>query len=161
VHVSNLAGQRFHLGFGEQDPQVALEHLEQYTRLLERHGALLDWKVLPGQAHALSLPEQRERRPWGRVELARDGNRVRGTTRREALRVARVPGRVRPRATIVVEVDGRVVFDARAEPSVATLLEWAAIDDDRRVQFAGEIGAGPRRILLAQERGPRLRCPHP
>ena len=208
MHLSNLAGQRFHLGFGELDPKVPLRHLRRYMELFERH-AELDWYVLPGQGHALSIPRERERelgrflwntvrdpfpdrvswatestdryarrswlvieelglpegvevdrsnvlprwgtpiqlrgptvprRPWGRVELQRDGNRVRATT----VHVARFKLLLAPEEfdldrPVVVEVDGRIAFEGRVEPSVATLLERAARDDERRVLFAAEI----------------------
>ena len=61
MHVSNLSGQRFHLGFGERDPKTPLRHLRKYLSLFEERGARLDWYVLPRQGHALSLPAERER----------------------------------------------------------------------------------------------------
>jgi hypothetical protein len=210
MHVSNLAGQTFHLGYGENDEKVPLVHLRKYLALFERAGADLDWYVLPGQGHALALPQERERElgrflwrrvrdplpdslswatertdryarrswlvideleavdakhrvdtsnllprwgtpiqmhgktqdrvPWGRVVLARDGNTVRATTRRVAHFTLLIsPDEFDLAEPIVVEVDGAVVHEARIEPSVATLLRWAAVDDDRTVLFAAEI----------------------
>jgi hypothetical protein len=43
----------------------------------------------------------------------------------------------------VVEVNGAVAHDAVVVPSVATLLKWAAIDDDRTMLFAAEISVRP------------------
>lgn len=65
LHLSNLAGQRFHLGYGENDEKVPLRFIEKYMELFARHGALLDWYVLPGQGHSLRVPPEREQ------ELAR------------------------------------------------------------------------------------------
>jgi len=38
-----------------------------------------------------------------------------------------------------VLANGRTVFDARVEPSVATLLKWAARDNDRTMLFGAEL----------------------
>jgi hypothetical protein len=65
MHVGNLAGQRFHLGYGERDPKVPIVHLRRYMALFEQAGALLDWYVLPGQGHTLRLPPERERQLAG------------------------------------------------------------------------------------------------
>lgn len=210
MHVSNLAGQRFHLGFGEKDRKVPLEHVERYLHLFEQHGAKIDWYVLAGQGHALRIPPEREdqlarflwrgrrdplpdrlswatertdryarrswlvidelapadedhevdesnvlprfgtriqlrgptaaRVPWGRVELEREGNVVRATTRRvRRFRLLISPDEFDLERPIRVEVDGRVLHDGRVEPSVGTLLAWAARDDDRSRLFAAEI----------------------
>ena len=40
---------------------------------------------------------------------------------------------------IQVTVAGKSVFHDRVEPSVATLLKWAALDEDRTKLFAAEI----------------------
>ncbi len=214
LHVSNLARQRFHLGYGELDEKVPLRFLEKYMALFERAGALLDWYVLPRQGHSLSLPSERERDlgrflwktkrdphpdrigwatertdryarrswlvidalapaapghdvdetnllprwgtpiqlqgptvprvPWGSVDLEREGNRVRATTRR----VRRFTLLLSPDAfdfsrPVVVEVNGRTVHDGLVEPSVATLLEWSAVDDDRTRLFTAKIAVEP------------------
>lgn len=214
MHVSNMAGQRFLLGYGEKDPKVPLRHVRSYMHLFEEAGALLEWYVLSGQDHSLRLPQERERElgrflwhtrrdplperlswatertdrynrrswlvidalepaeggqavdesnllprwgtaiqlrgptvrrlPWGRVELEREGNRVRATTRRVArFRLLVSPDAFDLSRPVVVEVDGRVAFEGRLEPSVATLLEWAARDDDRQRFFAAEITLEP------------------
>jgi len=38
-----------------------------------------------------------------------------------------------------VIANGREVFHARIEPSVATLLKWAAHDNDRTMLYAAEV----------------------
>jgi hypothetical protein len=60
MHPSNLDGQRFHLGFGELDRKVPLQHVTRYMELFQSHGAAIDWYVLAGQGHALTLPAERE-----------------------------------------------------------------------------------------------------
>lgn len=59
MHVGNLAGQRFHLGFGERDRLVPLRHIERYMELFDSFGAELDWYVLEDQDHSLELPEEK------------------------------------------------------------------------------------------------------
>lgn len=62
MHVPNLAGQRFHLGYGEADPLVPFDHLSRYMKLFEQAGAELDWYSLPGQGHSLTLLPAHEER---------------------------------------------------------------------------------------------------
>jgi hypothetical protein len=40
---------------------------------------------------------------------------------------------------ITVTVNGRTAFQRRAEPSVATLMKWAARDNDRTALFGAEV----------------------
>ena len=40
---------------------------------------------------------------------------------------------------IKVTVNGKTVFDAKAQPSLATLMKWAARDNDRTMLYAAEI----------------------
>jgi len=80
------------------------------------------------------------RLPSGRLEVEKEGNLVHVRTER----VARFRLLISPEAfdlsrAIRVEVNGEVRFDARVVPSVATMLEWAARDDDREMVFVAEI----------------------
>jgi dienelactone hydrolase len=80
------------------------------------------------------------RMPWGRVELERDGNRVSATTQRvKRFTVFLSPDEFAFDEPITVVVDGETRFEGRVEPSVATLLERAAVDDDRAMLFAAEL----------------------
>jgi len=40
---------------------------------------------------------------------------------------------------VTVIADGRTVFSGRLGPSVATLMKWAAIDNDRTMLYGAEI----------------------
>jgi hypothetical protein len=40
---------------------------------------------------------------------------------------------------IMVSANGRSVFEGRVEASVATLVKWAARDNDRTMLFAAEL----------------------
>ena len=79
-------------------------------------------------------------RPWGRVEATRRGNAVQLATRG----VSEVTLLLSPDAfdfsqPITVTANGRVVAEKRVEPSVATLMKWAARDNDRTMLFGAEM----------------------
>jgi len=40
---------------------------------------------------------------------------------------------------LTVVADGKTVFQGTVNPSVATLLKWAAMDNDRTMLFAAEV----------------------
>lgn len=78
--------------------------------------------------------------PSGRVDLVREGNIVRATTKN----VAEFTLLVSPDAfdfskPIRVIADGKTVFDGRVRESVPTLMKWAARDNDRTMLFGAEI----------------------
>ena len=78
--------------------------------------------------------------PWGSVELEREGNRIRASTKGvERFRLLISPDVFDVSRPITVEVDGRVLFDEPIRPSLACLLRWAAVDDDRSRLFVAEI----------------------
>jgi hypothetical protein len=76
----------------------------------------------------------------GRVDLARSGNTV--TIRSRGVRELTLllsPDQFNFDRSITVVANGRTVFDARVDKSVATLTRWAARDHDRMMLFAAEI----------------------
>ncbi len=78
--------------------------------------------------------------PSGRVELVRDGNVIRVRTqgvKRYTLLLA--PGEVDFERPITVITNGRQSFQGLLSPSVATLLEWTARDNDRTMLFGAEL----------------------
>ena len=79
-------------------------------------------------------------RPSGRVDLTRRGNSVEMATRGvAALTLLISPDAFDFSQPITVTANGRVVADARLEPSPATLLKWAARDNDRTMLFGAEL----------------------
>jgi acetyl esterase/lipase len=79
-------------------------------------------------------------RPSGRVEATRRGNAVQLATKG----VSEVTLLVSPDAfdlwkPITVTANGRVVAEQRVEPTVATLMKWAARDNDRTMLYAAEL----------------------
>jgi hypothetical protein len=78
--------------------------------------------------------------PSGRVDLVRRGNAVEMTTRGVAqLTLLLSPDAFDLSQPIVVTANGHVVSDGRVESSVATLVKWAARDNDRTMLFGAEL----------------------
>jgi len=76
----------------------------------------------------------------GRVDLVRSGNTVQATTKGvTAMTLLLSPERFDFSQPVIVTVNGRDVFHGRVQPSVETLLKWAARDNDRTMLYAAEI----------------------
>jgi len=80
----------------------------------------------------------------GRVDLARTGNTVTAATRGvKEFTLLLSPDLFDFGRNVTVSVNGRTVFDALPEKSVATLLKWAARDNDRTMLFGAEVKIRP------------------
>ncbi|MEP7118574.1 MAG: hypothetical protein ABI880_13375 [Acidobacteriota bacterium] len=78
--------------------------------------------------------------PGGRVDVARQGNTVRAVTRGVAgFTLLLSPDVFDFAAPITVVADGATVFSRQVAPSVATLLKWAARDNDRTMLYGAEL----------------------
>ena len=87
-----------------------------------------------------TAPIFRHARPSGRVDLVREGNAVRATTRGvAAFTLLLSPDVFDFSQPIRVIADGRTVFDGRVTPSLATLLEWAARDNNRTMLYGAAL----------------------
>jgi poly(3-hydroxybutyrate) depolymerase len=76
----------------------------------------------------------------GRVDLVRKGNTVEATTRGVAAFTLLIsPDAFDFTQPITVVADGRTVFEGRVKPDIATLLKWAARDNDRTMLFGAEV----------------------
>ena len=76
----------------------------------------------------------------GRVDLARSGNAVQATTQGvTAFTLLLSPDKFDFNQPVMVTANGREVFHAKVQPSVETLLKWAALDNDRTMLYAAEI----------------------
>jgi hypothetical protein len=90
--------------------------------------------------NALPIPLFDRHVPSGRVDLVRTGNAVEATTRGVAAFTLLIsPDAFDLAQPIKVTANGRVVFDAKVQASVATLMKWAARDNDRTMLYAAEI----------------------
>jgi hypothetical protein len=80
------------------------------------------------------------RKPSGRVDVVRRGNVVEASTEGvRAFTLLLSPSIFDFRRPITVIANGRTVHEGVVEPSVATLLKWAARDNDRTMLYAAEI----------------------
>jgi hypothetical protein len=78
--------------------------------------------------------------PSGRVDVTRRGNAIEMRTRGvEELTLLLSPDVFDFTQPIVVTANGKVVAEQRAEGSVATLMKWAARDNDRTMLFGAEL----------------------
>jgi len=74
------------------------------------------------------------------VDLVRSGNTVRATTKGvTAFTLLLSPDKFDFNQPVMVAANGREVFHGRVQPSVDTLLKWAAQDNDRTMLYAAEI----------------------
>lgn len=88
-------------------------------------------------------PMFRRSRPSGRVDLRRDGNTIRATTRGVAsFRLLLSPDVFDFDQPITVVVNDSVAFEGRVEADLATLIEWAARDNDRTMLYGSELEIG-------------------
>ena len=75
-----------------------------------------------------------------RVDLTRKGNVVEAATRGvTALTLLLSPDRFDLSKPITVLTNGQVAYDGLVQPSVDTLLKWAARDNDRQMLFGAEL----------------------
>jgi len=92
----------------------------------------------PNEAVASLLFDRRD--TSGRVDLVRTGNAVEATTRGVAAFTLLIsPDAFDLHQAITVTSNGKVVFDGIVQPSTATLMKWAARDNDRTMLYAAEI----------------------
>jgi poly(3-hydroxybutyrate) depolymerase len=79
-------------------------------------------------------------KPSGRVDLVRTGNTVTARTRRvAAFTLLLSPEQFDFAKPITIVADGKTVFEGMVKKDLATLLEWAAKDNDRTMLFAAKL----------------------
>jgi acetyl esterase/lipase len=129
------------------------DKLSWQTERVDRYNRV-DWLVVDrlrqveGEA---DLPDsnlmRRFRRPVfrqsgesGRVDLVRRGNTVEASTRGvRSLTLLLAPAQFDFAQPVTVVVNGRTAFQGRVTPSVKTLLEWAARDNDRTALYGAAV----------------------
>jgi predicted esterase len=76
----------------------------------------------------------------GRAEVTRRGNTVDATTHGiSEFTILVSPDAFDVTRPITVTVNGRPMFDGKVNPSLETLMKWAARDNDRTMLFVGEL----------------------
>ena len=110
--------------------------------VVERSGdrQVLEGVYEPVEVEPSPAPIFPRRRPSGRVDLVRRGNVVEASTEGvRAFTLLLSPSIFDFRRPITIVANGRTVFEGMVEPSVATMLKWAARDNDRTMVFGAEL----------------------
>ena len=110
--------------------------------VVERDGkrTVLEGIFQPAEVDVPPAPMFPRRAASGRVDLVRRGNVVEASTEGvRAFTLLLSPSIFDFRRPIRVVANGRAVFDGMVEPSVATMLKWAARDNDRTMVFGAEL----------------------
>jgi hypothetical protein len=94
----------------------------------------------PAEVEVPAAPIFPRRQPSGRVDLVRRGNVVEASTAGvRAFTLLLSPSVFDFRRPIRVVANGRTAFEGLVEPSVPTMLKWAARDNDRTMVFGAEL----------------------
>jgi predicted esterase len=105
----------------------------------------LEGPFKPAEVEAPPEPIFPRGKPSGRVDLVRRGNVVDASTRGvRGFTLLLSPSKFDFHQPIRVVANGRTVFDGVLQPSVATLLKWAARDNDRTMLFGAELAVDVR-----------------
>ncbi len=79
-------------------------------------------------------------RPWGRIDLTRTGNRIETVSRGvKSFTLLLSPDDFDFTQPVTVVTNGQVAFEQRVTPDLATLMRWAARDNDRTMLFGAEV----------------------
>jgi dienelactone hydrolase len=128
-----------------RDIAMAMERWTQGARVqlvVERDGrrVVLDGIFEPAEVDVPPAPIFPRRKPSGRIDLVRRGNVVEASTEGvRAFTLLLSPSIFDFRRPITVVANGRMAFEGTVEPSVATMLKWAARDNDRTMVFGAEL----------------------
>ena len=128
-----------------RDVAEAMESWNTGDRLrfvVERKGdrTVVEGTYEPAEVEVPPAPIFPRKKPSGRVDLVRRGNVVEASTAGvRAFTLLLSPSIFDFRRPITVVANGRTVFDELVEPSVATMLKWAARDNDRTMLFGAEL----------------------
>jgi hypothetical protein len=97
------------------------------------------WRITRGiDKHTRPLFDRPKQ--WGRVDLVKTGNLVEATTRGVSEFTLLIsPDVFDFSQAIKVTANGATIYDGRVEKSLATLMKWAAHDNDRTMLFGAEL----------------------
>ena len=101
---------------------------------------MLEGVFHPEEVDVPPAPIFPRKKPSGRVDLVRSGNVVEASTAGvRAFTLLLSPSIFDFRKPITIVANGRPAFEGMVAPSVATLLKWAARDNDRTMVFGAEL----------------------
>ncbi len=141
-YILAINGQPLSLDTDVADVLHGLQRGATVTFHVGRGGTPIDLKGTYQPTRQAPPPRQLFARtgPSGRVDLKRAGNTIEATTRGvAAFTLLLSPDRFDFTQPIKVVANGRAVFTGRVEPSVATLVKWAARDNDRTMLYGAEL----------------------
>jgi predicted esterase len=121
---------------------------DEVSLVVERGGRKVpvQGRFEPSEIEAPPTPIFPRRKPSGRVDVVRKGNVVEASTRGvAAFTLLLSPSVFDFDHPVRVIANGKVVFDGPIERSLATLLKWAARDDDRTMLFGAELAIDLRK----------------
>ena len=137
-----INGVPIHTGRDLIEPMETWNTGDRLTFVVERGGRRMTVEGTYAPAE-VDMPPQAifpRRKPSGRVDLVRRGNVVEASTEGvRAFTLLLSPSTFDFRRPITVTANGRTVHEGIVEPSVATLLKWAARDNDRAMVFGAEL----------------------
>ena len=115
---------------------------DRVSFVVQRNGErrVVEGVFAPTEVDVPATPIFPRKKPSGRVDLVRRGNVIEAST--EGVRgftLLLSPSIFDFRRPITVHANGRPVFDGMVEPSVGTILKWAARDNDRTMVFGAEL----------------------
>ena len=115
---------------------------ERLKFVVERRGdrIVIEGVFLPQEVEVPPTPMFPRAKPSGRVDVVRRGNVVEASTEGvRAFTLLLSPSIFDFRKPITVVANGRTAFEGIVAPSVATMLKWAARDNDRTMVFGAEL----------------------
>jgi hypothetical protein len=139
--VRAVNGRDLPQGLGLQDFLDILSVGDPLRLTVDREGTTVD---LRGTYTPTAMPRVSPlfggRTPGGRVDLVREGNTIRATTRGvAAFTLLLSPEVIDFGQTVTVIADGRTVFAGRVQKHLDTLLSWAARDNDRTMLYGAAL----------------------
>jgi hypothetical protein len=138
AHPRNPYPARLTWEVGRGDDAHNRAHWLVIDKVSERAEAQIE--TLTGPDGAPLRLQFRHPRPSGRVEVVRRGNAFDVSARGvDGITLLLSPEMIDFSSPVVVTANGRTVVDRPVQRSVATLLRWAARDNDRTMLFGAEL----------------------
>jgi hypothetical protein len=140
--IVEINGKPVQTGRDIADAMGAWSMGERLTFVVERDGErkVLEGVYEPAEVNLPPAPIFPRRKASGRVDVVRRGNAVEASTEGvRAFTLLLSPSIFDFRKPVVVSANGRKVFDGLVQPSTATMLKWAARDNDRTMVFGAEL----------------------
>ena len=137
-----LNDETVHVAVGVEEVFTRIDPGSALTLLVARDNAPVELTGVYAPQQVVDPPHPMFDRgvPSGRVDLTRDGNTVTAKTHGvTAFTLLLSPDQFDLNQPIEVTVNGHPAPGSRVQPSVRTLMKWAAADNDRTILFGAEL----------------------